>query len=391
MSSRSWAARMAVGLSAVIALAACSTSTESTTEEAAAPAGDGKAITIGVELPLSGPTAASAEHLRKGFELTAAEINEAGGVNGSPIRLDIQDDAADPTTGVALVDRFAQNGAVAIVGTYNSAVVLAQSEAIAAAKIPQLVYAISSAITEKKNPYTFQTGPTDVGLITGIVERMKSKGLSKPAILTDTTSFGASAKPVLEKYLSADGITPALNDTFAADAADLSAVLLKAKNSGADSVVAWTTGPAYATLATGAQQVGLTLPIFGNGSTAEPSVARLAGSAADVLYFQDSIDDGKPAVKETAARWAKEFPDGVPSEAYAAHDMLTAVAGALAESGPDRVKLRDALESYQSTELLTGRAGSSWAFSADNHVGLVGGNLVWLTYDGGQAVPADGS
>ncbi|MBM9466692.1 ABC transporter substrate-binding protein [Nakamurella leprariae] len=390
-----------------LALAACSTGTGSTGAETsssssaassasssgdAAPTGAaGEPIVIGIELPLSGASAAPAEQMRKGFELTAAEINDAGGVDGRPIELDIQDDAGDPTTGVALVDRFVQDGAVAIAGTYNSPVVLAQSEVIGTAEIPVLAFAISSQITRQQNPWVFQTGPTDQGQIAGIIERFKAEGLTKPALLTDTSAFGSTAKPVLEQALNDAGLAPVLSDTFAVDAADLSAALLKAKDSGADSVLAWTVGQPYATLALGAQQVGLGLPIIGTASAVDPAVARLAGDAADELYFQDAIDRSKPQVQELSERWAAEFDGGqVPSDALSAHDILTVITESLAESGPDRAALRDAMEIFSSDEMLSGRIGSSWTYSADNHVGLGGGNLVWKKYENGAVVTVDG-
>ena len=387
-------ARAALGLSAAMALAltACSTSTDAVTSAPESTAASGSEIVIGVDLPLSGPSSSAAEKMRKGFELAAAEINDAGGVNGSRIVLDFQDDAGDPTTGVALVDKFVQNGAVAIVGTYNSPVVLAQSDAVAAAKIPQLAFAVSSAIAEKKNPWVFQTGPTDVGQIDGIVARLKKLGLSRPALLTDTPAFGTTAKPLLEEKLSAAGLTPVLSDTFATDAADLSSVLLKVKQSGADAVVAWTVGTPYATLGKGAQQVGLGLPIFGSASAADPSVPELAGPAADEIYFQSVIDNDKPAVREVAQRWASEFPEGVPSEAFQARDMLTVIVDGVRAVGPDRARLRDYLETYSSSELLSGRVDSVWKYSADNHVGLGGENLVWNVYRAGVVqVVDDGS
>lgn len=382
---RSSRLRFAAATALVAMLTACSTGTESAAPTGS-PTASGEAIVVGVDLPLSGTSAAPAETMRKGFELTAKEINEAGGINGRPLTLDVQDDAGDPTTGVGLVDRFVQNGAVAIVGTYNSPVVLAQSEAVSRAEIPQLAFAISSAITRQNNRWVFQTGPTDAGQIEGIIARIKEQGLTRPALLTDTTAFGSTAKPVIEKGLADAGLTPVLSDTFATDATDLSSVLLKAKGSGADVVIAWTVGAPYATLATGAQQVGLGLPIIGTASAADPAVSRLAGAAANKIFYQDAMNRTKPAVAELVSRWSSEFGGTVPSDALSAHDMLTVIADALRVAGPDRAALRDQLETYRNPDLLSGRIGSVWEYSKDNHVGLRGGNLVWKEYRAGEPV-----
>jgi len=377
---------LVLSLLAVLALAACGTSddrSEGATTTTAAK-GAGEPIVIGVDLPLSGPSAGAAERMKKAFELLAAEINANDGVNGSEIVLDIQDDGGDPTTGVALIDRFNQAGAVAIIGTYNTPVVLAQSDAILAAKIPQLAFAIGSSIGEKQNPWVFQTGPTDKGQIDGLIEYFKANKITKPAILTDTSAFGTGAKPVLEAAFAEAGITPALNDTFAVDATDVSPVLLKAKQSGADAVVVWTVGPPYAVFATGAQQVDLGIPIFGTASAADPNVAKLAGAAANNIFFQNSIDPQKPAVVEVSNAWADEFDGTVPAEAFSAHDILTIIVDGLKKVGNDREALRDYLDTYTSTSLLAGRQGGTFEFTPTNHVGLGGGNTVWNKYVNGE-------
>lgn len=346
-------------------------------------------VTIGISLPLSGSAAEAAKSLQKGFELTAQEINAAGGINGAELILEIQDDEGDPTVGVALVDRFVGAGAVAIVGTYNSPVVLAQAESIAAAEMPSIVYAISQAISDLESPWIFQLGPTDRGQIEGVLERLEANGLSKPAVLTDTSGLGSFALPTIEAALAAAGVEPVQFNTFAPDAADLSSVVLQASNAGADSLIVWTTGPAYATLAAGASQVGWTGPIFANASAADPSVARLGGEAIGQLFFQDSIDRTKDEVVAVSELWAAEFPDGVPSEAFAARDMLTIVVDAVTAVGVDRVAVRDYLEQYSSDELLAGAAGSTVQFAPGDHVAITTDNIVWKTYRDGEIAVAD--
>jgi branched-chain amino acid transport system substrate-binding protein len=357
---------------------------------AASAQGEPDVITIGIDLPLSGPAAEAAKSLQRGFELTAEEINAAGGIDGAEIVLDIQDDEGDPTTGVALVDRFVQNDAVAIIGTYNSPVVLAQAESVAEAEMPQIVYAISQAIADLENPWIFQLGPTDSGQIEGILERMAEAGLSKPAVLTDTSGLGSFALPTIEAALEAAGVEAVQFNTFAPDAADLSSVVLQASNAGADSLIVWTTGPAYATIVAGSSQVGWTGPIFANASAADPSVARLGGDAIEQLFFQDSIDRTKDEVIAVSELWASEFPDGVPSEALAARDMLTMVVDAVTAVGTDRAAIRDYLEQYSSTALLSGSAGSTVQFAPGDHVAITTENIVWKTYRDGEIALADG-
>src|SRR5690554_3642779 len=54
------------------------------------------AIEIGVIMSLTGPFAAIGQTELRGIELAAAQVNEAGGIEGRQIELVVLDDASDP-------------------------------------------------------------------------------------------------------------------------------------------------------------------------------------------------------------------------------------------------------------------------------------------------------
>ena len=53
---------------------------------------------------MTGPLAESGDEVKRGAELAAKDINEAGGVNGRKIVLSIEDDACDPKQAVSVAN-----------------------------------------------------------------------------------------------------------------------------------------------------------------------------------------------------------------------------------------------------------------------------------------------
>ena len=61
-------------------------------------------ISIAVAGPLTGPVATIGDQMKRGAELAAAAINEAGGVLGRKIKIVEEDDACDPKQAVAVAN-----------------------------------------------------------------------------------------------------------------------------------------------------------------------------------------------------------------------------------------------------------------------------------------------
>jgi branched-chain amino acid transport system substrate-binding protein len=88
-------------------------------------------IKIGVDLPLSGGDAQNGQPTLKGAQLLVDEINEAGGIDGYMLELNVQDDVRDgrynPDQGAANMRVLVNDpDVVAAVGPYNSAVARVQ-------------------------------------------------------------------------------------------------------------------------------------------------------------------------------------------------------------------------------------------------------------------------
>lgn len=83
-------------------------------------------IRIGVVTPLSGTYAPIGEQVKRGIELAAKEINDAGGIAGRKIELSIEDEEANPAVATQKAEKLFQVGKVDfLTGTVNSGSTLA--------------------------------------------------------------------------------------------------------------------------------------------------------------------------------------------------------------------------------------------------------------------------
>ena len=96
-------------------------------------------IKIGLSVALTGPGAAVGVTARIAAEMTAKEINAAGGYLGRPLELIIKDDTASPDVGFQRSQELIKEGVVATIGFCNTGVAMKALEVFQTAKSPLIV------------------------------------------------------------------------------------------------------------------------------------------------------------------------------------------------------------------------------------------------------------
>ena len=143
-------------------------------------------IAIGHLHPLSGFLAFDGQEMRKAVMFGVKQVNDAGGIKslgGAKLKLLDGDSEGKPEKAISEVERLQRAGAVAITGSYQSAVVIVATQTSEKLKIP-FVVGVGSAedITKRGFKYTFRVQPpsstfVDQGLkyITEIAAAAKEK------------------------------------------------------------------------------------------------------------------------------------------------------------------------------------------------------------------------
>ncbi|MDD9205129.1 ABC transporter substrate-binding protein, partial [Georgenia sp. 10Sc9-8] len=120
------------GLVSVLALAACSTGT-GTADEAADP------FRIGVYAPMTGEMAEYGETFQRAFDLYLAQVEEAGGVEGHPVELEIRDDRGEPRQAANIAQELVDDPSIdATIGSFSSAASMAAAPIIERGGMPNI-------------------------------------------------------------------------------------------------------------------------------------------------------------------------------------------------------------------------------------------------------------
>ena len=120
---------------------------------------------VGVITSLSGDLATGGNVTKRGYDLWADAVNEAGGIDIQgkkyPVKLIYGDAQSEPSQGASAAERLATQEKVDFVlGPYSSGVTLASAPVLEKYKIPMITgSAESPLIWEQKFKYTFGTIP----------------------------------------------------------------------------------------------------------------------------------------------------------------------------------------------------------------------------------------
>lgn len=162
------------------------------------------AIVIAIEAPLSGPQASNGQDMLRGVQLAVEEANRAGGVLGRPVTLIQADDQADPSQALAVASRVKQDGAVAVIGPYNSGVGLVNLPQYTRDRIVPVHLTSSDDTTGQGitlQPKNSQISPPEIAYIAGLQP-------TTVALLVDPSAYTSSMAQRMEAGLMARGITP---------------------------------------------------------------------------------------------------------------------------------------------------------------------------------------
>src|SRR3990167_7387161 len=166
-------------------------------------AGLPESIKVGILLPLTGHLKVAGETNLHGHQLAVEEINSSGGIKalgGVRLELLVADSHGDPTTGSREAERLVNEGAVALIGAYQSVVTFPATEVAEKHKVPFIIStALANILTERGFKYTFRTEPSQSQFVKaqfGFLEENAYDSQSTLAIIYERTLWGQSTAQV---------------------------------------------------------------------------------------------------------------------------------------------------------------------------------------------------
>ncbi len=155
---------------------------------AAAPAlADDNTVTVGLILPMTGPSASTGKQERAGAELYIHEHGDA--VAGKKIVLEVKDDTGAADVTKRLAQELVGNDHVAVLMGFGlTPLALAAAPIATEAKVPEIVTAAATAMITEKSPYIVRTSFTLPQASVPMAQWALKNGIKK--VVTIVTDYG---------------------------------------------------------------------------------------------------------------------------------------------------------------------------------------------------------
>lgn len=321
-------------------------------------------IKIAITGPFSGGSAPMGASMRDGAKLAIAEINAAGGVKVGSRMMKFEaierDDEAKNERGALIAQELAAMSDLSgVIGSVNTGVVLAGDKHLQDKGITKIITpaAGSASMTQwskagVKDLSIFRFAAHDGIQSAMVVEEAINRKFTKVALLYDSTNYGVSGRDDLLNQIKKQGnkLQVVATEKFNIGDKDMTAQLLRARNSGAKAILIWGIGPELAAVANGMAKIGMKAPLIGGWPLSMSNFIDNAGKNGNGTLMPQTF------IEEPITPKAKSFIDGyhkaykvsrIPSPVSAAqgYDAVYIFAAAVKQAqSTDTRKIKEALE-----------------------------------------------
>jgi branched-chain amino acid transport system substrate-binding protein len=305
----------------------------------------------------------------QGVQLAVEEINQAGGIDGHPLRVIPRDDEGDGPTAAKIAQDFVNTSSIsAVVGHVNS------SGMLSAAPIydGRLAAVATSA-----------TSPDLTGISSWVFRIISSDSLNGIALANFASKFGgrtpASVAVLYENNTYGRGLADSFRRSFHGEILSLDPI--NADLPTAEPYVAYlkTKRPKIVFIA-GRVESGLRIlqeakrqgfnATFVGGDGWQGILADTTTSEGAYIGMSFTPEDPSPAARTFVAAFKKKYNTAPDAHAALAYDATRLIAQALKEKGPDRRAIRDYLHSLNRETAYQGLTGPAFFEDTGDPVGM---------------------
>lgn len=333
-------------------------------------------IKIGAIFSLTGPGAHIGAAQRNSVLIAIDEFNKKGGVGGRPIEMVVGDDESDPTKAVMVLKKMVETQPiVALIGPTRTDTGMAMIPTLEKEGIPTFMHAGGDVIITPVRKWVFKSPYRAADAMERIALYLKKHNLTKVGFLHASDGFGKDGAAIVDRLAGKLGFEVVAKETFDMKDVDMTAQLTRINARGPQAIIIWTIGPPMGITIKNARALGITVPLFQCHGAAEPIFFKLAGDAAEgvmmpstKIVVADQLPDAdvqKKKLLDYIKEYETRFKD-VPGTmvAYGA-DAAYLLLEAIKKAGPDRAKIRDALEGMKGYVGLSG----VYNLSPEDHTG----------------------
>jgi branched-chain amino acid transport system substrate-binding protein len=246
-------------------------------------------VKIGFSAPLTGPQASSGADNLGGMQMAIDRLNAKGlTIAKQKVKFEavVEDDQGDPRSGMGAVQKLIDMPVDAMIGPYNSGVVIPTSRLLNDAGIVTMTVASNPKITEQGYINLFRVAPSDSQL-GGKMALYAAKELKvkRVAVVDDRTAYGQGLAMEFAKVAKANGLTVVGMEYTNDKATDFNAILTAIKGKRADAIFYGGYAPQGGPMRRQMHQLGMDIYLLGGESICSPEMGRLGGANVDEKVF----------------------------------------------------------------------------------------------------------
>lgn len=320
------------------------------------------------------------EFVQRGAQLAAAELNDAGGVDGREVTVEVLDNGGSPQRAVANARDAVARGATALITDGTGAV--AVSEVTDPVSLPVFVVfeGGESIVDPAERPTLFRLAPANAPMSRRLADYVSEKG-ERVALLSDTSSYGREGAEATRGNLARNEVELVADLTLPEGGGDVAAQVLQARRAEADLLVVWARATGVAAVVRAARGAGWDVPVYTGPTGEDPLVRQRLADRPDWLdgltfvSFRITSEVGPEPFAAYRQAYEEEFgaeqvgveADGrpvvqPPDWSTYSYDAVKLVAAAVEAGGP----LLDALNST----VITGANGDERGFGPSDREGV---------------------
>ncbi|MFP5076099.1 branched-chain amino acid ABC transporter substrate-binding protein [Rhizobium sp. YIM 134829] len=269
-------------------------------------------IAIGLAGPLSGPQAYFGTTWHNGFKLYWDKLNAAGGVNGTTVAYEQEDDKADPREGTLVAQKFCDDDNVLIgLVNFNSGVAQSTLPIYEECSLPTMTFGSNPSLTHQGYKMMVRPVANDLaGALLPAEYALKTLGAKTAIVVSDKQVFGQGISEIFSKNFTDGGGKVVDTLAVAPTDVDFTAVLAQIKTKSPEVIYLGAVMPQLALFAKQMHEQGIkaTLLVPDGGYT--PDYITQAGEAnvqGSLVAIQVPPMDASPDIAEFAKLYKEKY------------------------------------------------------------------------------------
>jgi branched-chain amino acid transport system substrate-binding protein len=254
---------------------------------------------IAVILSATGPLAFLGKDQTAALGVAEELVNKTGGIRGRALKFVMYDDQTNPQVAVQLMNEIVAKKPAVILGSSSTAACNAMAPF---AKDGPVIYCFTPSFNPPAGTYTFSTSLASGDLTGATLRYFREMGWKKIAVLSATDAAGVDGDRTVTEWLAKPenrSMSLVARERFNPADISVAAQIARIKASGAEAMLAWTTGTPLGTVARARFDGGLQIPMMTSpGNASYVQLESYKDFIGDNVYFP-----GNPGVA----------PDAVPN------------------------------------------------------------------------------